>query len=331
MVVHPAAPAVEAMSGLVFQPHRLVQNPHIQTMLSRYIPEATTLRQTEQEIILDIEPAIRLQSFYSPNPQERGLVLLLHGWLGCVTSNYVMAIGEYLYQQGYAICRLNMRDHGDTHHLNSAPFRSDLLDEVFQASQQIAQLIVDKPFYIIGASLGGNFALRLAWLHGQISIPNLAHTVAINPVINPYQSTLAMDHGLLVYLIYFRYRWRRSLLKKQAAFPTHYDFSDIVAATSCLEMTERFVHQYSPYPDVATYFASYTITPAMMYALQTPVTIITAADDPIIAVTEFEPLTDVSPYLKINIQPYGGHVGFMDILPMRPWLGAAVQAIIEAS
>lgn len=314
-----------------FQPHRLVKNPHIQTLLSRYIPEATTLRQAEQEMILDIEPAIRLQGFYSPNSQGRGLVLLLHGWLGCATSNYVLAIGEYLYQQGYAIFRLNMRDHGDTHHLNPAPFRSDLLDEIFQASQQIAQLVADKPFYIMGASLGGNFALRLAWLHAQIPIPNLAHTVAINPVINPYQSTLAMDHGLLFYLLYFRYRWRRSLLKKQASFPTRYDFSEIVAAKNCLDMTACFVRQYTPYPDVATYFASYTITQAMMYALQTPVTIITAADDPIIAVTEFDFLIDASPYLKINIQPYGGHVSFMDILPMRSWLGPAVQAIIEIS
>jgi predicted alpha/beta-fold hydrolase len=281
--------------------------------------------------MLDAGEGVRLQGYYSPQTENspKGLVLLLHGWLGSVNSDYVVVIGEYLYRQGYAIFRLNLRDHGNTHHLNPEPFRGDLLDETFAATQQIAHLAGSRPFHLVGASLGGNFALRLAWRHGEAPLPNLTHTVAICPVLDPHHATLAIDRGWWLYLIYFRRRWRKALQKKQAAFPGRYDFSGEIAASSCLAMTEIFVQRHSPYPNARTYFRSYGLTPEMLASLQTPTTIIAAMDDPIIPVSDFYALEDLSPYVQLYLQSYGGHVGFIDILPFRRWIGEAVLTVLE--
>ena len=316
---------------LIFQPRRLARHRHFQTIYSSLASiKGTALRQAAQEMVLEAGQGVRLQGFYSPQPsgQSKGLVLLLHGWLGRAEAAYNVAIGDVLYRHGYGVFRLNLRDHGQTHHLNIEPFRGDLLDEAFAATRLIAQLEPDQPFYIVGSSMGGNFALRLAWRHSQSPLPNLAQTIAICPAVNPYETTLALDNGPLIYLAYFRRKWRKSLRRKQAAFPALYDFSEELAARSCMAMSEAFVRHHSPYPDVRAYFDSYAVTPAMMRALDSPATIIAAADDSVVPVADFESFRDISPYLALYILSNGGHVGFIDIFPNRYWLGEAILKLM---
>jgi hypothetical protein len=316
----------------MFRPHPLARNPHFQTIFSNrfHKDKGPALAAASQEMLLELEGGVRLQGFYSPQPknQAKGVVLLLHGWLGCARANYIFALGEYLFQQDYSIFRLNFRDHGDTYHLNRGVFRGDLLAEVFGAAQQVASLEQGKPFYIIGISLGGNFALRLAWRHSQTPLPGLEHTIAINPPLNPYHTTLNLDRSS-IYLTYFRQKWRRALRRKAAVFPAVYDFREELAAKTCMAMTEAFARHYSPYPDGISYLDSYTITPAMMATLQTPVTMLMAADDPVVPVADFELFHQVSPWLRVSIQPYGGHVGFIDIFPFRHWLTDITLALLE--
>lgn len=314
---------------LEFHPHFLIRHAHLQTIVPTILPgNAPAVERAEKAMILDAGEGIRLEGRYSGQPESRakGLVLLLHGWLGSVYSNYILSLGEYLYRQGYAIFRLNLRDHGDTHHLNPGPFRSDRLDEVFVAMQRIAQLESSLPLHMLGVSLGGNFALRLAWRHSQTPVANLGRTIAVCPVIDPHHTTLKLDRS--PYLFYFRRKWRRAMQKKQTAFP-RLDFSEAIAARTCLEMTEAFVSEHSPYPDARAYFERYAVTPAMLAGLQSPVTIIAAADDPIIPAADFTPLTNLNSRLHLSLQPYGGHVGFVDLFPWRNWLCRAVLTILE--
>lgn len=317
--------------NLTFRPHPFVRNRHIQSAVSSMHPyRQTWVERMAQEMMIDVGDGVRLQGFYSPHPDghAKGMVLLLHGWLGHANAMYNMLVGEYLYQQGYSIFRLNLRDHGDTHQLNPGVFRGDLLDETLVATHHIASLEPDRSFHMIGFSLGGNFVLRMAWRHTYWPIPNLNHTLAICPVMDPHRVTLAIDKGLPLYLIYFRQKWRRAYRQKMAAFPDRYNFSEVLTARTCMGMTRAF-SRYTPYPDAETYLSSYTITPHMMTALKTPTTILCAADDPIVPLVEFDGFHNVSRYLRLIIQPYGGHVGFFNIPIFRLWIAEAAQQILE--
>ena len=291
--------------------------------------DGPTLLNASSEMILESSEGVKLLGYYAPQPEGRakGTVLLLHGWLGSTSSNYIIALGEYLFRSGYAIFRLNLRDHGGTYRLNPGPFRSDRLDEVFSATEQVAQLAGDCPLHIVGASLGGNFALRLA-RRSQSVISNLGITVAICPALDPHKITLALDNNRL-YLGYFRRKWRKSFQVKQDAFPDLYNFSAEMAASSCMEMTEVYVRNHSPYPDAAAYFKNYTVTPEMMATVNSPVIMLTAADDPIIPVVDFEAFRGLSPQVQVSIQPHGGHVGFIDIFPFRFWTNEATGMILK--
>ncbi len=316
---------------LKFEPHPLARNSHIQTIFSSYPRYQTNgLPAASREMLLDVGDDTRLQGFYTPQPEGRagGIALLLHGWMGSAHSSYILMLAEALHAAGYAIFRLNFRDHGGTERLNRGVFRSDRLPEVFEAARQVAQLLPDQPLHVVGMSLGGSFAVRLAWQHSRQPIPNMGHTIGICPAINPLRSTQVLDDSP-IYRNYFRSKWRGSFRRKQQAFPDLYDFSAEIAASTCMEMTEAFMRNNGPYPDARTYFDHYATTPAMMAELTSPVTMLTAADDPIIPAADFEPFRGVSPWLEVNVQPYGGHVGFIDIFPFRYWVRDALRQILK--
>ncbi|MFQ5576495.1 MAG: alpha/beta hydrolase, partial [Anaerolineae bacterium] len=64
-------------------------------------------------------------------------------------------------------------------------------------------------------------------------------------------------------------------------------------------------------------------------AVNVPTTIITAQDDPIIPFADFAPLTEINPCVTLSVQPYGGHMGFVDLFPLRRWLTGAVAACLN--
>ncbi len=323
-----------------YLPKRILRNGTIQTLLSR-VQSADDLlvNQDEQPILFDAgtdatgmdpERCVRLLGYYtghkSPRPR-RGLVMTLHGWEGCSHSSYNLVVGSALVRAGYDVLRLNLRDHGPTHGLNRGLFYATLLGEVLAATRNVATLAGNDPFYVLGASLGGNFTLRLALAHAAEPIPGLAGLLAINPVLNPDRSSYLLDAHAWIRL-YFRRRWLASLRIKQTLFPESYDFAPVEKIPSIRGMTEWMIQRYSPYPDVESYFADYAIPPARLRELTVPVTIVTAADDPIIPADDFYRLP-AHPLLSIHVLPTGGHVGYTDLFPLRHLLAPLVLDILD--
>jgi predicted alpha/beta-fold hydrolase len=90
------------------------------------------------------------------------VVIIIHGWLGSADSSYVLSSAQALHGQGFQVVRLTLRDHGNTAHLNEGLFHSAMTDEVVAAAQFIMEDFPDSRAGLMGFSMGGNFALRLA-------------------------------------------------------------------------------------------------------------------------------------------------------------------------
>jgi predicted alpha/beta-fold hydrolase len=286
--------------------------------------------QAAKEVILNPIDNVRLQGFYSPQPsgQAKGMVMLLHGWEGSVNSAYILSTGRFLYENGLSVFRLNYRDHGETHHLNKGLFYAVLLDEVFGAVQQVAKYESGLPFYLAGFSMGGNFALRIARQCAEKPIQNLRHIFSISPVLDPEKSTSAIDQYPFLRK-YFRRKWLRSLLKKQAQFPDLYDFSEVLGLETIAVMTEVMLQRYSEYKSSSDYFRQYAVMGDVLANLTVPTTIVTAQDDPIIPVADFYDLK-LNPSTALIIHRYGGHNGFLETLSGKAWYEKKIMTIINA-
>ncbi len=313
-----------------FIPKPIIRNPLFQTVygsLKIRNLRSNPVTDRAEEIILDGSSGERLLGYITKQPgtDSKGTVLLIHGWEGSSDSSYIVGTARYLYKYGYDILRLNLRDHGNSHHLNKGIFKSTLIDETFKAVQNAALINKDAPFFIAGFSLGGNFALRIALKAGKSKIKNLKHVAAISPVIDPDKSTMATDK-IPIIRNYFIKKWKRSLAKKQSLFPDMYNFSNVEKINNLTEMMDIIIEEYTEFKNIQEYYKKYTLLNDTFGKLTVPVTIITSADDPIIPVEDFYTLK-TNDKMNILIQPYGGHNGFFDILPARVWYHEKLREI----
>src|SRR5664280_357542 len=244
----------------IFKPSFFFRNPHFQSiMASSHLraPLKNNMRDNSREIIVTTSSGSKLLSFYSQQKKSKGLIIFLHGWEGSSSSAYILSAGDYFYNLGFSVCRLNLRDHGDSHHLNEGLFHGALLEETFEAVNYLSQQSENLPVYLIGFSLGGNFALRIAMKHFRIPIANLKHVFAISPPLDPYKTTLAIDNGYFFYRKYFLKKWKRSLVKKQRLFPERYDFNKMLKAKTCMELTENIMLYFPELISYLDYFKLY--------------------------------------------------------------------------
>jgi predicted alpha/beta-fold hydrolase len=316
----------------IFNPPFYLRSTFAQTMLAgsgiRKMGENPMLN-AAREVILNPIGDVRLQGFYSRQTDEyaRGLVMLLHGWEGSVNSAYILDTGRFLYNNGFSVFRLNYRDHGDTHHLNPGLFYAVLLDEVFNAVQQVSEYESELPFFLAGFSMGGNFALRIARKCAESPIDKLSHIMSVSPVLDPEKSTYAIDD---VYPLrrYFLRKWQRSLQKKQAYFPDLYDFSEVLSLDTITAMTDLMLERYSDYASASDYFRAYAVLNGALADVNVPTTIITAQDDPIIPVDDFYDLK-LNSLTELIVHRYGGHNGFLETISGRPWYEQKMLEIFD--
>jgi hypothetical protein len=337
--VEQAQEVVEKLSA-PFQPHRLVRGARVQTFASSYAPRTLGKMLTgEQIVVLDAgedatgyDAGVRLFGYYNRQralSTSRGLVICLHGWEGSSHSTHSLTLGSRLLAEGYNLFRLNLRDHGPAWHinpyaLNRGLFLGTLLEESHCAVQRVAAWAKELPVFLVGPSMGGNFVLRMAARHIHHPIANLQRVVAISPAINPGKSTDRIDEQY-TFRRYFRQRWLRSVLTKARLFPDLYNFDALRAIPKLRAMTEWLIERYTELAGADDYFSRYAVMGDALTEVKVPTTILTAADDPVIDVEDFATLTP-SPSLDIKIERFGGHVGFIDLWPLRHLLPEMVLA-----
>ncbi|HEY7886693.1 MAG TPA: alpha/beta fold hydrolase [Steroidobacteraceae bacterium] len=285
---------------------------------------AAPLVAAQREMLLECGDGVRLQCFRSsPDPGHRTPVVLLHGWEGSADSLYVLSLGQQLFDEGFDVLRLNLRDHGATHHLNRDLFHSCLLPEVVGAIRAV-QSTLARPLRLVGFSLGGNFMLRVG-AEAVAAGLDLARIIAVSPVLDPSDTLRALESGFVGYPLYFVRKWWRSLLKKQAAWPAHYDFAELRSVRDLRRLTAELVGRFTHFGSLEEYLEGYAITGRRLAALAVPTTIVTSLDDPIIPAGALERLAR-TPALRVVVTRFGGHCGFLDRLTGPTWVERRVAA-----
>lgn len=282
-----------------------------------------------RKLVLDCGDGVRLMGWLSIPVEDARLApcrlaMLLHGWEGSSESLYVLSVAQLLHERGFFVLRLNLRDHGGTHALNRDLFHSCRIAEVVGAVARVQSLYPDAILSLAGFSLGGNFWLRVGACAAGAGI-RVSRIVAVCPVLDPATTLAALESGPAIYRWYFLRKWRRSLLEKQAAWPSTYDFGQLLSEASLTRMTDRMVRQYTDFPDLAAYLRGYAITGPVLDSLAAPATIITSRDDPMILARDLDKLARPAS-LRLVVTERGGHCGYMDAIGGPSWIDRTIVA-----
>ncbi len=312
-------------------------NRPVQSLLGSVPPRKSWLRWRARafvgqasERILDCGDGVRLLALVNEPEQSNGrVVMMIHGWEGNADSGYMLSLAPLLLAEGYTVVRLNLRDHGDSHHLNEDLFHSCRLPEVVGAAKAVQTIWADKGLSLVGFSLGGNFCLRVGAEARRAGL-SIDKIVAVCPVLNPAQTMQALDGGWHVYQRYFINKWSRSLLKKNAAFPGAFEFGDLGRFDTLLSMTDFLITRFSEYEDLQTYLRGYAIVGERLEELQSQATLLLAADDPVIPVQGLRDM-QLPPVARVMQTRLGGHCGYLETLAERSWLDDFVLRELESA
>ena len=326
---------VPRVPNVSFKPPSWLRNPHLQSILpslwSWRVPvlwRARRLRAASRHTVLECAEGVRLQAFIAQQPQPSApWIMLLHGWLGHAESSYVLSLSSYLFERGYSVVRLNLRDHGDTEHLNPGLFHSCRLAEVVSAVQVLQARYQPAALSLAGFSLGGNFALRVAAQAPQAEL-RLKSVAAVCPALNPHASDAALAAGWPVYKQYFLNKWKQSLKRKQQLFAEHYELDAALQLNSITQLTDELVKQYAGFAGVRDYYDGYSLLGERLANLTLPCHLLLSADDPIVPIEDAQYLP-THPLLHVDISQYGGHCGFIQSWWRERWVNRWVVQCLE--
>jgi predicted alpha/beta-fold hydrolase len=294
-----------------FLPLPFLGNPHVQTLLGALLPGPRfTHPARERPVRLLDGDHLLLHDSVPPRWRDGGrIVLLIHGLGGSHRSVHVQRLARLLTRQGVRVARVDLRGVGRGMALARRPYHGGCSADVRAALQEMHRWSPTSPLAVVGLSLGGNLALKLAGEAADDPVPGLDRIVALSPPIDFARCAALLAHPRNRF--YERYYLRHLLSQirqRERLFP------DVAPVRFPRRMTMRLFDDLFTAPtwgfaDAADYYRRASALP-LIARIAVPSLILTARDDPFIAVEPFEGLS-ASPHLKVYLLDRGGHVGFV--------------------
>jgi predicted alpha/beta-fold hydrolase len=182
-------------------------------------------------------------------------------------------------------------------------------DDVRAALEEVQRWSPTSPLFLLGLSLGGALALKMAAEAADRPVPALTRIAVASPPIDlPRCSALLslpknrfyQDNFLRDLLLEARLRQRFFPDLPPLRFPRRLTiqlFDDLYTAPR------------SGFADAMDYYCKSSCA-VLIPSIQVPTLILTARDDPFIAVEPFEELK-LPAHVEVRIVAHGGHIGFL--------------------
>jgi predicted alpha/beta-fold hydrolase len=295
-----------------FRPLPLLRNPHVQTVLAALVPGLDCPLPDRRHIVHLPDGDCLVLHNNTPPGWKPGdpLALLVHGLSGSHASPHIRRLAALLLARRVRVVRMDLRGAGAGVALARSVYHAGRSDDVRAALAEVHRWSPTSPLLLIGLSLGGALALRLAGEAADRPVPGLTRLAAISPpidlprcaaLLSLPQNRIYEDNFIRDLLIEARQRQRffpdlppLNFPRRRLTMPL---FDDLYTAPRC------------GFADALDYYRTTTCAP-LIANIQIPTLILTARDDPFIAVEPFEELK-VPQNILVRIVNHGGHIGFL--------------------
>ena len=109
--------ARDVLAGKPFQPHKVLQNGHAQTMAAYLWPRRFRFApESDQERLFAVAPGVKVLAHcrWQTNLRDHPTIVVWHGIEGSTSSNYMQAMAEKGFRAGFNVVRVNFRNCGGT-------------------------------------------------------------------------------------------------------------------------------------------------------------------------------------------------------------------------
>jgi predicted alpha/beta-fold hydrolase len=310
----------------------LFKNPHLATIAGNFwrrpVSEA---RWPKQAVHYRTEPDVAVL-VYSQRPENdpQGEIVLVHGLEGSSESGYARSMAYAALERGFAVHRFNMRSCGDSEALAITGYHagqtSDLLS-VLRQRREAGPL----PLFLVGYSLGGNVALKLAGELGDQGHELLAGVCAVSVPIDLAAGVKAIQRrSNALYQNRFLDRLKARIRRRHHEAPEMYSLDHLPKIRTITDFDDHYTARLFGFGTAANYFATQSSN-QFLERIRVPTLVIQAKDDPMIPFAVFDhPAFARNPCLKLLAVDHGGHLGFLARGKSRFWLDATLLDWMES-
>lgn len=302
----------------------LFRNGHWQTIAARFWPARINLnRFPVKTYLFETEPGVQVLAHCHqlPNARLRDTMLIVHGLEGSSNSPYVVRMAAGALEAGFSVVRLNVRNCGGTEHLCPTLYHSGLTTDL----RSVAAHLSDRPLYIVGFSMGGNMALKLAGEWREDVPSHVRAACAVSPPIDLAACARRIaEPRNRIYESRFLRHLRRTLGRKKAVMRVAYSLDSFSRARTLIDFDNLFTAPAFGYHDAFDYYA-HASSNRYLGNIRLPTLVIHAQDDPFVPFSVFDhaAFRDNS-CIRLLSPEDGGHVAFIARHPPRFWAQAQV-------
>ena len=300
-----------------FQP--LFQSGDWQTIVARFWPARIDLRKYPLETCLfETEPGVRVvaRCHWRQQADLKGTILIVHGLEGSSQSPYVLRMASRALDAGFQVVRLNIRNCGGTEHLGPTLYHSGLTTDL----RAVAEQLTEGPLFIVGFSMGGNMALKLAGEWGSDHPPHVRAICAVSPPIDLAECALCIaERRNRIYETRFLKHLRQTLTRKKKVVPVSYTLEAFASIRTLIDFDNAYTAPAFGYRDAFDYYA-HASSNRHLHSIRVPALVVHAQDDPFIPFKVFNhPAFGENPNLQLLAPRFGGHVAFLSRQAPRFW------------
>jgi len=263
----------------------------------------------------DVAPDARVLAHchWQPAPRRHATLLALHGLEGSSTAHYMRGLADKGYALGFNVVLLNQRNCGGTEHLSDGLYHSGLSSDPAAVIQELVELDGLTRISVVGYSLGGNIALRLAGAHGPRGPANaLTAVCAVSPTMDLARCVDALERPEnALYEINFVRNLRNRMRRKARALPGRFDLECLASVRTVREFDETFTAPHHGFEDADDYYHRASAL-RVIDTIDVPTLIVSAKDDPFVPPEQFhESSVTANPSVMVAVTRHGGHCGFL--------------------
>jgi len=307
-----------------FRPHPLLRNRHVMTIANNFLWRRFPVldRAPCEARLFDVgeDSKVLAKCHWQADRLHRPTILLIHGLEGSADRAYAKGTAQKVWQAGFNVVRMNVRNCGDTEHFSTTLYDMGLSRDLGKVGALLDDEL-EQPasgIFFIGFSMGGNQALKYAGEMGEQVSRWLKGVVAISPPIDLAPCADMIHQGFnRVYEKRFLFSLLRRIRRKDRLFPGKFDLSKIHAIKSLRNYDDVFVGPYQGYGTADQYYFKASAI-RRIDRIRVPTLIIQAEDDPLVPVDRLrQPLVENNPFIRVLVTPRGGHIGFVEGRPPK--------------
>ncbi len=297
------------MKATEFKPLPFLSNPHLQTVLGNmFFGDILSLPSHRREVPLPDGDRVVL---HETRPDDwhpgRPLAVLVHGLGGCHQSPYMRRMAQRMSELGVRVFRMDLRGAGAGVRVAQRFYTAALSGDVRATAEFVSSLAPESPLWVVGFSLGGNLVLNFAGEANSNPLPALKAVVAVAPPIDLVRSSELLERQPW-YTAYYVHHLVQQVLRHQRYFP-HLPRVKFPPKLTLRDFDDIYTAPRWGYPGAMEYYRLASSYPRIA-AIRVPTFILTARDDPFVAVEPFETLKAES-HVEVHIARFGGHLGFL--------------------